>query len=144
MQSCYERYWKDKEGRTKLGDQLEELEITERVLARFGGRAVTTEKRMGARPARIAPAAGEKRSAGGGKQAPTMWLSDATLKAVQVRSQGAVANEVLSYLAREFWITVRPNHLGIALQRHRRAGRFNAVECSSRCAIGRFAICAVD
>ena len=43
--------------RTKLGDQLEELEITERVLARFGGRAVTTEKRMGSRPARIAPAA---------------------------------------------------------------------------------------
>jgi len=123
LQSCYERYWKDKEGRTKLGDQLEELEITERVLARFGGRAVTTEKRMGARPARIAPAAGEKRSAGGGKQAPTMWLSDATLKAVQVRGQGAAANEVLSYLAREFWITVRPNHLGIALQRHRRAGR---------------------
>jgi hypothetical protein len=74
-------------------------------------------------PARIAPAAGEKRSAGGGKQAPTMWLSDATLKAVQVRGQGAAANEVLSYLAREFWITVRPNHLGIALQRHRRAGR---------------------
>jgi len=57
LQSCYERYWKDKEGRTKLGDQLEELEITERVLARFGGRAVTTEKRMGSRPARIAPAA---------------------------------------------------------------------------------------
>jgi len=40
-----------------------------------------------------------------------------------VRGQGAAANEVLSYLAREFWITVRPNHLGIALQRHRRAGR---------------------
>ena len=52
-----------------------------------------------------------------------MWLSDATLKAVQVRGQVTAANEVLSYLAREFWITVSPNHLGIALQRHRRAGR---------------------
>jgi hypothetical protein len=26
-------------------------------------------------------------------------------------------------LSREFGMTVRPNHLGIALQRHRRAGR---------------------
>jgi hypothetical protein len=108
---------------TKLGDQLRELEITERVLARFGGRAVTTEKRRGARPAKIAPAAGEKRSARSGQQAPAMSLSDAILKAVQARRQGAAANEILTYLAREFGMTVRPNHLGIALQRHRRAGR---------------------
>ena len=108
---------------TKLGDQLKELEITERVLARFGGRAATTEKRRGARPTQIAPAAGEKGSARGGQQAPTMSLSDAILKAVQARGQGAAANEVLSCLAREFGMTVRPNHLGIALQRHRRAGR---------------------
>jgi hypothetical protein len=108
---------------TKLGDQLKELEITERVLARFGGRAARTEKRRGARPTKIAPAAGEKGSARGGQQAPTMSLSDAILKAVQARGQGAAANEVLSCLAREFGMTVRPNHLGIALQRHRRAGR---------------------
>ena len=108
---------------TKLVDQLKELEITERVLARFGGRAVTTRKQTGARPTKIAPASDEKRSARGGQQAPTMSLSDAILKAVQARGQGAAANEVLSYLAREFGMTVRPNHLGIALQRHRRAGR---------------------
>ena len=108
--------------KTKLDDQLKELEIAERVLARFGG-AATTEKRRGARPAKIAPAAGEKGSARGGPQAATMSLSDAILKAVQARRQGAAANEVLSYLAREFGMTVRPNHLGIALQRHRRAGR---------------------
>jgi hypothetical protein len=50
-------------------------------------------------------------------------LSDAILKAVQARGEGATPNEVLSYLAREFGMTVRPNHLGIALQRHRRVGR---------------------
>ena len=114
--------WLDAE-QTKLGNQFKELEITERVLARFGGRAVTTGKQRGGRPAKIAPAADEKRSARGGQQAPTMSLSDAILKAVQARGQGAAANEVLSYLAREFGMTVRPNHLGIALQRHRRAGR---------------------
>ena len=113
--------WLDAQ-QTKLGDQLKELEITERVLARFGGRAVTTGKQTGARPTKIAPASYEKR-ARGGQQAPTMSLSDAILKAVQARGQGAAANEVLSYLAREFGMTVRPNHLGIALQRHRRAGR---------------------
>src|ERR1700730_5517094 len=32
--------------REKLSGQLDELEIAERVLARFGGRAVTTEKRQ--------------------------------------------------------------------------------------------------
>src|SRR6516164_5272740 len=50
-------------------------------------------------------------------------LSDATLRAVQAHGEGATPSEVLSYLTREFGMTVRPNHLGIALQRHRRAGR---------------------
>jgi hypothetical protein len=50
-------------------------------------------------------------------------LSDATLRAVQAHGEGATATDVLTYLSREFGMTVRPNHLGIALQRHRRAGR---------------------
>jgi hypothetical protein len=50
-------------------------------------------------------------------------MSDAILKAVQTHGEGATASEVLDYLSREFGMTVRPNHLGIALQRHRRAGR---------------------
>ena len=33
--------------RTKLGDQLNELEIAERVLQRYGGKADTTERRRG-------------------------------------------------------------------------------------------------
>ena len=52
-----------------------------------------------------------------------MSLSDATLQAVKAHPDGATANDILNHLSREFGMTVRPNHLGIALQRHRRAGR---------------------
>ena len=56
---------------------------------------------------------------------PGVSLSDATLKAVQAHDEGATAREVLNYLSREFGMTIRPNHLGMALQRHRRAGRLD-------------------
>lgn len=55
--------------------------------------------------------------------AQAVSLSDATLRAVQAHGEGATPSEVLSYLTREFGMTVRPNHLGIELQRHRRAHR---------------------
>jgi hypothetical protein len=109
--------------REKLSVHLNELEIAERVLARFGGKAVTTGKRSRARPATTAPAAGAKRNARGSQQMPGVSLSDATLKAVQAHNEGATAREVLDYLSRKFGMTVRPNHLGMALQRHRRAGQ---------------------
>jgi hypothetical protein len=48
--------------REKLGAQLKELEIAERVLKRLGRKAGTTEKRGRARPAaQTPPAAGETR-----------------------------------------------------------------------------------
>jgi len=110
--------------RTKLGDQLNELEIAERVLTRFGGKTDTIEIRRRGRPARTAPAvAAGGRKARGGQQTPSVSLSDATLRAVQAHGEGATASDVLTYLSREFGMTVRPNHRGIALQRHRRAGR---------------------
>ena len=114
--------------REKLGAQLNELEVAERVLSRFG-KVVTTERRRRGRPARTAaprtataptPARGRSRAA---QSAQTVSLSDATLRAVQAHGEGATPSEVLSYLTREFGMQVRPNHLGIALQRHRRAGR---------------------
>ena len=111
--------------REKLGAQLNELEVAERVLTRFG-RVETTVRRGRGRPARAAPtpapaaARGRARAA---QPAQTVSLSDATIRAVQAHGEGATPGEVLSYLAREFGMTVRPNHLGIALQRHRRAGR---------------------
>jgi hypothetical protein len=109
--------------REKLGAQLNELEVAERVLSRFG-RVETTERRRRGRPARTAPAPAAPRGrAAAAQPAQAVSLSDATLRAVQAYGEGATSSEVLSYLAREFGMTVRPNHLGIALQRHRRAGR---------------------
>jgi hypothetical protein len=112
--------------REKLGAQLNELEVAERVLTRFG-KVDTTERRRRGRPARTAPAPAAARAPRGraraAQPAPTISLSDATLRAVQAHGEGATPGEVLSYLAREFGMAVRPNHLGIALQRHRRAGR---------------------
>ena len=109
--------------REKLSAQLNELEVAERVLTRFG-KVVTTERRRRGRPARVAtaPAAARGR-ARAAQSAQNVSLSDATLRAVQAHGEGATPSEVLSYLAREYGMQVRPNHLGIALQRHRRAGR---------------------
>jgi hypothetical protein len=109
--------------RTKLGDQLNELEIAEHVLTRFGEKADTTEARRRGRSARTAPTPGKRRSTRGRQQAPTVSMSEAILKAIQTHGEGATASEILSYLSRDFGMTVRPNHLGIALQRHRRGGR---------------------
>ncbi len=44
--------------RTRLGDQLTELEIAERVLIRFGGKADTAGRRKRGRPARTSSGAG--------------------------------------------------------------------------------------
>jgi hypothetical protein len=108
---------------TKLSNQLSELEIAERALRRFGGKAAATEKRAGRRAARTASNPSEKRRARNGQRAPRVPLGDAALKAVQANAKGVSANELLNYISREFGMTVRPNHLGSALQRHRRAGR---------------------
>ena len=110
--------------RTKLSDQLNELEIAERALKRFGVNGVAVaEKRKRGRAAQRATAAGAEPRAAGGQQERSASLGEATLKAVQAHAKGASADEVLKYLSRKFGLTVRPNHLGSALQRHRRAGR---------------------
>jgi hypothetical protein len=106
--------------RTKLSKQLTELEIAERALTRFGGKGVGVEKRGGMR---TATPAGAKPTARGGQLARSPSLGEATLKAVQAHAKGASAEQVLKYLSRKFGLTVRPNHLGSALQHHRRAGR---------------------
>src|SRR5438128_2092292 len=119
--------------RTRLGDQLNELQIAERVLTRFGGKADTTGGRRRGRPAETAPAAGGERRARGVQKAPSLMLSDACLKAVQAHGEGVTANEILNYLLSEFGMTVRPNHLGAALQRHRRAGQLKTAISAGTC-----------
>ena len=118
--------------REKLASQLNELEIAERVLTRFG-RVETAQRRGRGRPARSTPApaparapAPERGRGRGAAPASQVSLSDATLRAVQAHPEGATANEVMGYLSNELGMTVRPNHLGIALQRHRRAGRLES------------------
>jgi hypothetical protein len=107
--------------RARLADQLNELEIADRVLTVFGRRGLRTTRRR-ENLAATAPAGGEP-SARGGRQMGTVAVRDAILKAVEARPQGATASEVLEYVSQEFGLKVRPNHLGMALQRHRRAGR---------------------
>ena len=109
--------------RAKLAYELNELEIAERVLTRFGKTAGTIERRRRERPARTAPVAREAPRARRRREAPTVALRDAVLRAVEAHRGGAAASDVLTYLSQEFGMTVRPNHLGMALQRHRRAGR---------------------
>jgi hypothetical protein len=107
--------------RARIARQLEELEIAERVLSRFGVAQRVDGRRRG-RPARTTPTAGERPS-GLAEPANALSLSEATLKAVGAHGGGATAAEVMNYLSHELGMSVRPNHLGIALQRHRRAGR---------------------
>ena len=115
--------------RAKLAEQLAELEAAERVLSRFGQpraqgarrgrRARSAEAEAPAQPRRRR----QRRARGTAPQKAGPSLGDATLRAVSAHGQGASAEEVRQYLSREFGLQVRPNHLGMALQRHRRAGR---------------------
>jgi transposase len=111
--------------RAKLSGQLDELEIAERVLARLGAKAATTGSRGRARPAKPGSMDASKRRVRSTPRKLGVSLNEATLKAVQAHDGGATASEVLAYLSRELGMTVRPNHLGMALQRHRRAGRLD-------------------
>lgn len=109
--------------RAKLAQQLEELEIAERVLSRFGPAQSAERRRRGRPTGASTPAAGARRGRAAAKDANALSLSDATLQAVGAHGNGATAAEVMTYLSHELGMAVRPNHLGIALQRHRRAGR---------------------
>ena len=124
-QRIFERLQRLDTEREKLSAQLNELEIAERVLSGFEGKSAKTRKPERARPANTTPAVGKKHRAQGKRRTPTISLSDATLKAAQAHDEGATASEVLNYLSREFGMAVRPNDLGMALQRHRRAGRLD-------------------
>jgi hypothetical protein len=108
---------------TNLSGELRELDIAEHALKRFG-RPGVTGKQTKERPTSPAAAANEKRGVRG-HQTDGLSLSDASLKAVRAHRKGASANDVLDYLTHMLGMTVRPNHLGMALQRHCRAGRLD-------------------
>ena len=107
--------------RAKLSDQLAEFEVAERALGRFGGRKVAAPKPTKAPAKTAAPV--KMPNVRTRRQAPAASLGEATLKAVKAHTKGASADDLRKYLSRKFGLTVRPNHLGNALSRHRRAGR---------------------
>lgn len=107
--------------RAKLANELQELEIAERVLARFG-LTQPTERRRAGRSLATTPEPAE-RSSPSETPANAPPLGEAALRAVKAHPNGATAAEVMTYLSRQFGMSVRPNHLAIVLQRHRRAGR---------------------
>ena len=109
--------------RAKPSDQLNELEIAQRAVRRFGDKAVATKKRSQVPAPKTAPTVGAQRTAQGGQQAQAISLGDATLRAVRAHPNGASSDALLKHLSRKFGMTVRPNHLGGALHRHQRAGR---------------------
>lgn len=122
-QRLAERLAKIDAERAKLADELAELEAAERVLSRFtqGRPAMRRGRRAVAAEGTAIAAARRERRAATRPTAPS--LGDATLRAVAAHGHGISAEEVRHYLASEFGMQVRANHLGMALQRHRRAGR---------------------
>jgi hypothetical protein len=107
--------------REKLTEQLSELEATERVLARYSkgsraGRATSakTTATKGAAPAR---SGGRQRttaakSVGGKRSSPS--LNDQVLALATGKTQQEIATACTG---------ARPNHVGAAIARHKRAGR---------------------
>jgi hypothetical protein len=110
--------------RVKLATELAELETAERVLARLGRPA---QARRAREPVEAPAPVKTRRKRGTGKPAaaktPALSLGDATLRAIAALGNGASAEDVHNYLGQQLGMDVRRNHLGMALQRHRRAGR---------------------
>jgi hypothetical protein len=110
--------------RAKLAEELADLEATERVLSRLAEGRPRRGRRARAQESAAPVAPGRRGRAKEGKAAkPSVPLGDATLRAVQAHGNGISAAEIRDYLARELGLSVRSNHLSMALQRHRRAGR---------------------
>ena len=131
-QRLAERLAKIDDERAKVAEQLAELEAAERVLSRFT-RTRAQPARRGRRAAAAkaqadGAAAAPRRGRRGRRAAPKtaqVSLGDATLRAVAAHGHGASAEDVRKFLADQLGMQVRPNHLGMALQRHRRAGRLD-------------------
>jgi hypothetical protein len=106
--------------REKLTSQLSELEATERVLARYSkgtraGRAVPakTTATKGAAPARSGGRRTAAEKPAGGKRS-SLSLNDQVLALATGKTQQEIATACKG---------VRPNHVGAAISRHKRAGR---------------------
>src|SRR3954469_4920603 len=118
--------------RLKLVEELAELEAAERVLSRFTSTSTAPERRR--RRARNTAANDTSAQSSGRQRKPRrtqrkgsrkqpILLREASLQAVEALRTEASAEQIRSYMSREFGLRVLPLHLGRALQSHRRAGR---------------------
>ena len=132
--------------RERITTELGELEAAERVFVRYGSgssggatssAAAGAGKRSRGRPAKVTineippqsdttatkPTRRGRKVAASKSGAPAgPSLADATIQAVAGYPGGANSAQILNSL-KTLGFTPRPNHLGIALQRHKRAGR---------------------
>jgi hypothetical protein len=114
--------------RAKLVEQLAELEAAERVLSRLAPTRAAPRRGTRARAAKATTAPGEPAGRRSGRKSaakPALPLGDATLRAVEALGSEVSAEQIREYLGTQFGMQVRPNHLGMALQRHRRGGRLS-------------------
>jgi hypothetical protein len=119
--------------RAKLLEQVAELDAAERVLSRLAPMKAATPRRTrraqkaGAAKTASVPVRRSKMGRGKRKAAAkqALPLGDATLRAVETLGNKVSAEQIRVYLGKQFGMQVRPNHLGMALQRHRRGGRLS-------------------
>ena len=108
--------------REKLTSQLSELEATERVLTRYskGTPARRTASTTPTTPTQAAASAQQRRRrrAGASKPAPGKRSSPSLADRVLALATGKTLQEITAACK-----GARPNHVGAALSRHKRAGR---------------------
>ena len=109
--------------REKLSSQLNELEATERVLARYG-KATPTRRRAAANTPTTATKAAAPARPRGRRRATTAKA------AVGKRTSPSLGDQVLALATGKTQQEIaaackgaRPNHVGVVLARHKRAGR---------------------
>jgi hypothetical protein len=118
--------------RAKLEDELAELEAAERVVSRFTQPKSAKPRRRRAHQAEATEpvvARGRRGRTGRANRSaapkPALPLGDAAVRAIEALGNEVSAQQIREYLGRELGMQVRPNHLGMALQRHRRADRLS-------------------
>jgi hypothetical protein len=109
--------------REKLAGQLNELEATERVLARYSqgprGRRTASAQKPTAPTKAAAPArSGRSRRSTAGKPAGSKRSGPSLGDQVLALATGKTQQEIAAACK-----GARPNHVGVAIARHKRAGR---------------------
>ena len=105
--------------REKLSGQLNELEATERVLARYSEGTRASRRAPGTATKAAAPAqSGRRRHTTAAKPAGTNRSSPSLGDQILALATGKTQQEIAAACK-----GVRANHIGIAIARHKRAGR---------------------